>query len=108
MLINMDVKSLEVCVAEDMAKDKIMIQEITERQDMHKNNQDALGLPSRLIAKVFIFRLLFGGSAYSYANDLDFAEVGYSEKQWQEVIDSFYKKYSSIASWHKRIIESRS
>jgi len=105
MLINMDVKSLEVCVAADMAKDKIMIQEITERQDMHKNNQDALGLPSRLIAKVFIFRLLFGGSAYSYANDLDFAEVGYSEKQWQEVIDSFYKKYSSIASWHKRIID---
>ena len=105
MLINMDVKSLEVCVAADMAKDKVMIREITERQDMHKNNQDALGLPSRLIAKVFIFRLLFGGSAYSYANDLDFAEVGYNEAQWQEVIDSFYKKYSGIAAWHKTIIE---
>ena len=105
MLLNMDVKSLEVCVAADMAKDKVMIREITERQDMHKNNQDVLGLPSRLIAKVFIFRLLFGGSAYSYANDLDFAEVGYNEKQWQEVIDSFYNKYSGIASWHKRIID---
>ncbi len=51
MLINMDVKSLEVCVAADMAKDKIMIQEITERQDMHKNNQDAFTAGMRLAIK---------------------------------------------------------
>ena len=104
MLLNLDVKSLEVCVAADLAKDKVMIQEIVEKQDMHTNNQKAFGLPSRLIAKVFIFRLLFGGSAYSYANDPDFASVGFNEKQWQEVIDTFYTKYHGIASWHKKII----
>lgn len=104
MIVNMDVKSLEVCVAADLANDPVMIKEIVERQDMHKNNQDAFGLPSRLIAKIFIFRLLFGGSAYSYASDPDFRDVSTSEKYWQEVIDAFYKKYSGIALWHKKIV----
>lgn len=101
----MDVKSLEVCVAADLAKDPVMIREIVEKQDMHLNNQNAFGLPSRLIAKIFIFRLLFGGSAYSYAHDPDFAEVGFNESRWQEVIDTFYNKYSAIARWHKKIVE---
>jgi DNA polymerase I-like protein with 3'-5' exonuclease and polymerase domains len=82
-----------------------MIAEIVDKQDMHLNNQNAFGLPSRLIAKIFIFRLLFGGSAYSYATDPAFAEVGFNQNQWQEVIDAFYKKYYGIAAWHKRIIE---
>ena len=30
--------------------------------------------------------------------------MGYSEKRWQEVIDTFYKKYSGGAKWHQRII----
>lgn len=105
MIVNMDVKSLEVCVAADLSNDPVMIREIVERQDMHKNNQDAFGLPSRLIAKIFIFRLLFGGSAYSYASDPDFKDVSTSEKYWQEVIDAFYKKYAGIATWHRKIVE---
>lgn len=104
MILNIDVKSLEVCVAAELASDKVMIDEIVSKQDMHKNNQDSLGLPSRLIAKIFIFRLLFGGSAHAYATDPDFKEVGYSINKWQEVIDLFYKKYSGIAAWHRKII----
>ncbi len=30
--------------------------------------------------------------------------MGYSEKRWQEVIDTFYKKYSGGAKWHQSII----
>lgn len=56
------------------------------------------------MAKRFIFKLLYGATAYGYSVDSDFLDVGYSERRWQEVIDEFYNKYTGIAEWHKRII----
>lgn len=73
-------------------------------EDLHSNNQKAFGLPSRLIAKVFIFRILFGGSAYSFSVDPEFSEVGFNEKQWQAIIDQFYLKYKGLKQWHDKII----
>lgn len=61
------------------------------------------GKPGRLIAKTFKFRLIYGGSAYSYAHDSDFMGVSTSEKFWQGVIDAYYSKYYGIAKWHKDI-----
>lgn len=50
-------------------------------------------------------RLIYGGSAYSYANDPNFSEVSKSEKYWQKVIDEFYKKYEGVARWHERLMQ---
>lgn len=50
--------------------------------------------------------LLYGGSAYSYANDPDFMSVSTDEKFWQEVIDKYYDKYKGIAKWHKQLVET--
>lgn len=104
MLINADFKSLEIVVAGELSKDKVLAKELIEKQDIHLNNQNAFGLPSRLIAKVFGFRLLYGGSAYSYANDPDFQVVSTSQQFWQEVIDKYYAKYQGIARWHQELI----
>src|SRR5690606_11209315 len=30
---------------------------------------------------------------------------GYNEKQWQEVIDTYYKKYSGLKEWHTKIVQ---
>lgn len=73
---------------------------------MHSLNQDRFKLPDRVTAKRFIFKLLYGATAYGYSVDSDFFGVGYSEKRWQKVIDEFYTKYSGIARWHSSIIES--
>ena len=104
MLINLDVKSLEAVVAAQLSGDKVLKQEILDGQDIHANNMKALNLPTRDIAKIFIFRLIYGGSAYSYANDLDFKDVSQSENYWQGTIDSFYDKYNGLARWHREII----
>lgn len=72
---------------------------------MHSDNQMKFGLPSRLIAKIFVFRLIFGGSAYSYAMDPDFRDAGLSQKQWQKVIDQFYAKYPDLYKWHISLVE---
>lgn len=110
MLVNADVKGLEVVVAAELSGDKVLSQEIIDKVDIHDTNRVTFGLgegkPGRLIAKIFKFRLIYGGSAYSYANDSDFKGVSTSEKFWQDVIDKYYAKYYGIASWHKRLIET--
>jgi DNA polymerase I-like protein with 3'-5' exonuclease and polymerase domains len=70
---------------------------------MHSDNQTRFGLPSRLIAKTFVFRLIYGGSAYSYANDPNFREIG-NETYWQSIIDQFYNKYTKLKEWHDEIV----
>lgn len=104
MLINCDVKGLEVVVAAQLSGDKVLGQEIIEGQNIHENNRSAFNLPTRLIAKVFKFRLIYGGSAYSYAHDPDFMGVSREERFWQDVIDRYYAKYYGIAEWHKKIV----
>lgn len=72
---------------------------------MHEANRVMLGLPSRLIAKIFVFRLIYGGSAYAYANDSDFAICKYSLKEWQNIIDKFYSKYRGLGQWHNKLLQ---
>ena len=80
------------------------IKEIWDKVDQHTLNQQAFALPSRLIAKKFVFRLIYGGTGYSYANDYDFEEVSTSQKFWERVIEKFYDKYKGWASWHERLM----
>lgn len=105
MILNGDAKALEWVVGTYLSKDKTAYEEIVNKVDQHSLNQKAFGLPSRLIAKKFVFRLMYGGSAYSYAHDPDFAEVSMNEKFWQKVIDAFYNKYTGFKDWHTKIIE---
>ena len=104
MLINCDIKGLEVVVAAELSDDKVLKNEIISGVDTHGDNQKRFSLPDRVTAKRFIFKLLYGATAYGYSVDSDFLGVGYSEKRWQEVIDEFYNKYQGIAKWHTRII----
>ena len=110
MLVNADVKSLEVVVAAELSKDKVLSQEIIDGVDIHEINRDrfqlGVGKQGRLIAKIFKFRLIFGGSAYSYAHDSDFMGVSASEKYWQRVIDEYYDKYRGIRLWHNKLLET--
>lgn len=105
MLINADFKQLEWLCAVYLSKDEVGYREILDGVDLHSDNQRRFNLPSRTIAKIFLFRLIYGGSAYSYATDAEFAEVGFTEAQWQEVIDKFYLKYQGLKRWHDSLME---
>ena len=104
MLINVDVKSLEIVVAAMLSGDPVLRQEIIAGADIHENNRLKFNLPSRLIAKLFVFRLIYGGSAYAYANDILFKDVGLKEEGWQGVIDTYYEKYRGMSRWHTEIV----
>jgi DNA polymerase I len=108
-LVNADIKGLEVVVAAELSNDQVLKQEIRDRVDIHAVNQKAFklgeGKAGRLIAKIFKFRIIYGGSAYSYAHDPDFMGVSTSEKFWQKVIDAYYEKYAGLKKWHIHIVE---
>jgi len=103
-------KGLEVVVAAELSGDPILKKEILDKVDIHETNRDRFGLgegkPGRLIAKIFKFRLIYGGSAYSYANDSDFQGVSRSQKFWQNIIDEYYDKYKGIKDWHEQLINT--
>jgi DNA polymerase I-like protein with 3'-5' exonuclease and polymerase domains len=104
ILLQADVVGLEITCAAYLSQDPVLMQELKDGVDIHTENQKAFGLPSRLIAKVLKFRIIYGGSAYAFSVDPDFREVGYNEKQWQEIIEAYYRKYKGLAEWHKQII----
>jgi DNA polymerase-1 len=106
MLVAGDVKGLEIVCAAELSGDPVLCQEIIDKKDIHGINQEAFGLPDRLIAKIFKFRLIYGGSAYSYSVDPDFSVVGYSQKQWQGVIDRYYEKYKGLGEWHNQLLQT--
>jgi DNA polymerase I-like protein with 3'-5' exonuclease and polymerase domains len=106
MLVNVDVKALEWVTGTWLSQDKVAYQEIIEGRDQHTDNQEKFKLPSRLIAKIFVFRLIYGGSAYAYANDPDFEIVRGSQQFWQDAIDAFYKKYPGWSQWHAEIYKT--
>lgn len=91
-------------VAAELSTDKTMSEELRNKVDLHKDNQTVFQLPDRVTAKRFVFKLLYGGTAYGYTVDGDFLSVGFSQNEWQNVIDRFYTKYYGIAQWHKRLI----
>lgn len=105
MIIQLDVKSLEIVAAGFLSQDKVLREELINKVDIHGNNQKAFDLPTRLIAKTLVFRILYGGSAFAFVKDPTFASVKGTEKYWQNVIDKFYQKYPGIKQWHSNIIK---
>lgn len=88
-----------------LSQDPLLIKEIVDGVDLHSRNQEMLNLPSRLIAKIFVFRLVYGGSAFSYANDPEFNWISRNPEYWQGIIDTFYAKYTTLAKWHISLFE---
>lgn len=108
MLVNCDASQLEWRSAVCLSMDPTGIEEINEGLDFHTLNQHTFGLPSRLIAKIYLFRTIFRGPAWAFANDPDFSRTSASVDFWQGVEDKFYKKYKGLDDWHKRLYKQMS
>jgi DNA polymerase I-like protein with 3'-5' exonuclease and polymerase domains len=111
MIVNVDAKSLEWCTYLFLSQDKVGIEEWAavvadpSKNDIHSANQAAFKLPSRLVAKVFLFRWIYRGSAFAYSKDPDFMPVSKKIEFWQNVIDAYYTKYPEIYRTHMRYIK---
>ena len=104
ILVHADVKSLELVTAAYLSRDPVLIDEIRNGVDIHEANRERFNLPERRIAKIFVFRLIYGGQAYSYAHDSDFNHISKKEAYWQDIVDEFYVKYRGINQWHDSLV----
>lgn len=118
MLIQCDASALEVRCVAFLAQDKVLTKEIIEGVDTHRANQIAFKLPGwdvddksdeqyklgRLLAKILVFRTIYGANEHSFANDPAFTVVSKSKDYWREVLDSYYNKYTGVKAWHNKII----
>jgi DNA polymerase I-like protein with 3'-5' exonuclease and polymerase domains len=117
MIAVYDAKQLEWRAVAHLSKDKVALSEIKDKVDTHTENQIRFKLPGwqqagkntdvaqqgRLIAKIFLFRAIFKGSAYAYSVDNDFKHIG-GVKYWQGIIDKFYEKYEGIYQYHVDLV----
>lgn len=100
ILLNGDAKGLEWVAINWFSQDPIGLEEIRTKVDQHTLNAERFGLPERRIAKIFVFRLIYGGSEWAYVYDPDFNWISKSPDYWKKTIDAFYDKYRGIAKQH--------
>lgn len=86
----------------ELSRDKIALEEILNKEDTHSKNQVLFNLPSRLIAKIYLFRTIYRGSGWSFANDPAFMHVSSDPKFWDDVGEKFYGKYEGINRQHEQ------
>ena len=103
MKLSCDASGLEWNVAAYLSQDKVAIQEIIDGFDLHEDNRKRFELPERRLAKIFLFRLIYGGTAWAYANDSAFNFVSRDPDFWQRIIDGIYDKYRGLKSWHDKL-----
>lgn len=105
MLIKIDAAQLEWRTAVWLSGDPVGIQEILDKEDVHSKNEKLFELPSRLIAKIYLFRTIFRGTGWSFANDPAFRHVSSDADYWDDVNEKFYKKYKGLDAWHKKLAQ---
>lgn len=95
-----DAKGLEWVAVIYETQDETGIKEIWEGVDQHERNRERFGLPDKRVAKYFVFRIIFGGTAYTFATDPDFSWISAKESYWQPIVEEFYSKYKRIGESH--------
>jgi DNA polymerase-1 len=102
LIVQADAKALEWWTAVWLSQDRIGLEEIREGRDLHSENEKAFGLPSRLIAKKYLFRTIYRGSAYAFSKDPEFAATSSSVKFWEGIGEKFFSKYSGLNATHNQ------
>lgn len=106
MILKGDAKQLEWRSYIEWACDPVGIAELfNPKIDIHADNQKHFKLPTRLVSKTFLFRWIYRGSAFAYANDADFIPTSSSVKFWQRAIDAANEKYNVLYEFQNKIIE---
>lgn len=105
-IVQIDAGQIEWRAAVYLSQDDVGKKELHAGFDIHTDNMKCYRLPERVVAKKFQFKLIYGASAFGYANDPEFTHVSTSEKFWQGVIDKAYEKYPGLYRWHVNLVKT--
>ena len=107
-ILNADLAQIEWRVAAFLSQDPIMMQEILDDIDCHSDNairffnakpEDKKWDEIRTTAKIFTFRMIYGGSAYGFYMDPKMPH--YSKNQWFRIVRDFQDKYKGLIEWQQ-------
>jgi len=97
-----DLSQLEWRVAAFQSKCPVMYQEIRAGMDQHTIIGDKYFNGDRQPAKIFNFRMIYGGTPWSYFLDPDMPD--FSIYKWQSIHRGFYEHYHGLKTWHEKMI----
>lgn len=106
MLLHADVKGLELVTAAYLSRDPVMMAELSSNFDIHADNQARLRLPDRLTAKTFVFKLIYGGTGFGFANQVEFQHISTDPKYWDSLINAFLEKYQGLRDWREELVRT--
>ena len=99
-----DLSQLEWRVAAWLSQDPVAMREIIEGIDCHADNAVKMfgDAKYRQDAKIFTFRLLYGGGAYAFY--MDPKMPNFSKGRWDEIVRQYNIKYRVLCAWQERNI----
>ena len=108
MLVDADYSQIELRVLADISKDENMVEAFNENQDIHSITAsqvfdmplDYVTSQMRSKAKAVNFGIVYGIGAYSLAKD-----IGVSNKEAKNYIDSYLRHYSGIDRYMREVVE---
>jgi DNA polymerase I-like protein with 3'-5' exonuclease and polymerase domains len=110
-IMQVDLSQIEWRDAAWLSQDQVMIEEINSGIDQHVatvrelmemefiSKTDPQSYKNRNHAKVFNFRMIFGGTEWGFYLDIDMPS--FTIKKWIRIIKAFWKKYSSLDKFHQ-------
>lgn len=103
-IMQVDLSQIEWRCAAQLSRDRTMIHEINSGIDQHTEaltSPDLMNMSfskeGRTNAKIFNFRMIYGGSAYGFYKDTKMPN--FPLKRWEQIVNGFIKKYSGLADW---------
>ena len=104
LILVIDLSQLEWRVAAWLSQDPIAMREIIDGVDCHLDNAIRFfgDAKYRQDAKIFTFRLLYGGSAYAFYMDPKMPD--FTKKRWHEICDAYCRKYAVLTAWQENNI----
>jgi len=108
-ILQADLSQKEWRGAAESSQDEVMIHEINSGIDQHNAAcvdlmELELNKANRTHAKIFNFRMIYGGSAYGYYRDGKMPN--FPLYKWDKIVADFCEKYSGLTEWQERNIES--
>jgi DNA polymerase-1 len=114
-IVQVDLSQIEWRNAAWLSQDEVMISEINSGVDQHIatvkdlmelefiSKDDPKSKDNRTKAKVFNFRMIYGGSEWGFYLDVDMPK--FSIKKWRRTIRAFFDKYSGLEAFHKKCVK---
>lgn len=105
MILKVDASQIEWRSKVFLSQDRVGIEELLDKADIHSDNQKKFGLPERRDAKFFVFRMIFANAfsemgfrrpAYAYVHDPKFNVISSSLKYWERTCAAFFEKYEGM------------